>query len=364
MKSLILRIICGCLLLCPLVAHAFSVEDVSVPSTPFTPPGGFLWVTLLFVLLFCLLNGLLLRWAWSTSWRTALIASAIGGACIALFCTYFSVQTYRMQIQGLVWGSPVFWGRDWQVSKHLFLTMNGLTLLPVIGGVLCMACYHYSARTGKDSITLLKNLGAVIVGCAILAAFTLNQNGENVLIAGGLVLLLAVGGLIQAIRQIGGRVIVLIGANLLCYLVCLTPYLMSGAYTHGLAPWSQCSWRVGWGIGGSMLAYTRAHHGQLPTGQTITALIEQLKPYSEAMPEWAAGQTPVACAAGPWLERHPQPYQWNKSFAGKTIDDLRKLPKPVALVTCPYHHYRYFTTADLVKAYDDPHEVFINTSHY
>ncbi len=59
-------------------------------------------------------------------------------------------------------------------------------------------------------------------------------------------------------------------------------------------------------------------------------------------------------------EKEPLLYTWNADLAGKSIKDLRKMKKRVMIITCLYHKKHYISTDDLIKAYDDPKEFFIN----
>lgn len=361
MKNPSKGMIVGFLLLLTRAACATSYDGVGFPTTPFMLPRGFTWVMLVFLFAFILANSLLLRLVWPTiTWRAAISTTAWAGVGIALLCVYLSTQIYRPQIQGLTCGRQVFWGWNWERAKDAFISMNVLSIMPVIGGALCLAFYNPTTRLLEVGIIGKWIIGITLVGCFALTVFSLEPQPVMVTIL--YVLLLCIGA-VQASRRFGWRSVAFVGANLLVYLLCLTPFIMRGAFAHGLAPWMSCNRHLGWEIGSYMLAYTRVHHGQLPTGRSIEAVIDQLRPYSDGMPEWEEGEKPVVCPAGQWLDRNPRPYQWNARYAGTTIAALRKLPKPVMLVTCPYHPTRFISSTGLVKAYD-AEESIIRVQHY
>lgn len=191
--------------------------------------------------------------------------------------------------------------------------------------------------------------------------FTYGLDNSSFIIYGLLSLLLVTAG-VTAVRVLEKQCLTIIGVNILIYLCCLFPYVVTGAYSYGYAPWEQCYIQVSRGFGVGLLAYAREHDGQLPPGKSIEEVWAELQPYHEMMMGFSLqpSNRPLFCEAGAWYDRHPRPYTWNAGMAGKSIAELRRLPRPVKLISCPYHKTRYIDTADLVKAYDDPEELIIS----
>jgi hypothetical protein len=342
----------------PSAALANQVDGVAFPSTPFMPPHGFEWVPLLFVGLFIVVNTYLLRRNWAmSSRRAALITTGVGVAVAVLAITVIPLH-YWWYIRDMRWGGHPLLGWNWTHAFPEFLGMNALTLVLVILGSFCLAYYHPHRKSpGIPRVLIAGVIIAVLYGIiAVVPEIMLQWRNSLFVLYGLLLLLLATAGE-TATDTWGKRIFVFIGANGIIYLLCLIPFLASGAMAHGQGPRQQCRSQFSWGVGSALIAYTRAHQGRLPDGRTIERVFKELEPYyaetSMGMGGYGPISDPLICRAGEWYDRHPRRYTWNASLAGKSIDELRTLPQAM-LITCPYHKRHYINTTEMIEAYDDP----------
>jgi hypothetical protein len=339
----------------PALAWAWQVDGVAYPSTPFMPPRGFEWVPVLFVVLFVLANMLLMRRWWRIPLGSAAsIATGIGLGAAALGLLLVP-QVYHWYSRDLHWGGKVFWAWPWTAISTESLTMNGLSLAFVLACAMCLA-YHHPERPEPGIPRKLAWGIIAVAGISLYFSMPLHDNFLSVI---AMLLLLAIAGIFAAAAHLGMRSVILLGVNLLVYLVCFLPYVVTGAYAHGSAPWMKCEHQLSWGTGSALIAYTRSHQGRLPTAKTMPEVLKQLHPYYVetmiGMPEGSGTfYDPRYCPAGEWLDKRPKPYIWNAAAVGKTVAALRALPVPVKLITCPYHARHYIDSADLVTAYDGP----------
>jgi hypothetical protein len=228
--------------------------------------------------------------------------------------------------------------------------MNGITLALVLGGVLCMTYYHPAEK--RPGIP--KFIWLPVIASFFFCLFTMYFLRNNSFLIIALAVFLLVMGSITAIRRLGIRMLTLAGLNLLVYLICLAPMVTTGAFTHGYGPWMECHYTFSYATRYTLIAYARANHWHLPTARSMPELAKQLQPYgSEFFGYYGAKRLPAVCRAGEFYDRHPQPYIWNTAMAGKSIDELRALPKPVKLITCPYHSQYSIWSSELVDAYNE-----------
>ncbi|HEX2950726.1 MAG TPA: hypothetical protein VHV83_14355 [Armatimonadota bacterium] len=349
------------LLTLPSAVFANEVDGVAFPSTPFMFSDGFAWVPLLFLGLFIAVNTSLLRQHWGmTSRRAAWTATGVGVAIAVLAFTVIPLQ-YWWYSRHMCWGGHSLLGWHWTQLSPQFLRMNGITLALVICGSCCLAYYHPHCKSpGIPKILRYSVLIAVLYG--IIANLSVVEYYSAFVPYGLLVLLPATAG-VTAGRMLGKRSLALIGMNVGVYLLCLTPYLATGAFAHGYGPWQQCYQQLSSGIGSALIDYTRAHQGHLPAGRTMEQVFQELQPYYAktilGMGLCGPIPHPLICKAGEWYDRHPRSYTWNADLAGKSIAELKTLPQTM-LITCPYHKRYYISTSDMIKAYADPAESTFN----
>jgi len=132
------------------------------------------------------------------------------------------------------------------------------------------------------------------------------------------------------------RLIFTVGANLGLYLICLFPYLWTGALSHG---WpggythDYCRTQLG-RLGEKLLEYARKH-GRLPNEKVVQGMLTE-----HDSGGWKSGVCPVGRAA----ERKPKRYAWNPSMSGMPWADVGNLQQPEVLLSCPYHplHEKYY----------------------
>ncbi|MHB0939213.1 MAG: hypothetical protein ACYDCO_14390 [Armatimonadota bacterium] len=342
----------------PMAGWATSFDGVSFPSTPFMPPKEFLWVPALFLILFTIVNAVLVNRLSSMPGGQSVLVVLIIGALLVLYATFSLRSGYAIQIQDLAWGSPTFWGFRYAIGAD-FIMMNILAWMIAVGGALCLAYLDPVGDPNKSGTGCVYLLITLIV-LLLISTFSIYANPITWL--GAPVLLLA--GAITAHRRYGRKILTVIALNSLVFVICLMPYLVTGACAHGIPPSGACRHDITWGYGATLLAYVRAHKGRLPEALTVQELVESTQPYSDiGFRELTKDGKPAMCPAGSWLERQPRPYVWNAAVAGKTIDDLRKLKKPVKILSCPYHQSRYIDSVGFITAFDDPDEFYIPAQH-
>jgi hypothetical protein len=138
--------------------------------------------------------------------------------------------------------------------------------------------------------------------------------------------------------------------------------MITGALEHGSGPSMECGNRFNMKMGAALIEYCRRNNGYLPEGKTIIQVSDELQPYyNQFSGSEDLMKENLICKAGRWYEKEPLPYTWNADMAGKSIKDLRKMKKPAMIITCLYHERNYVNTDDLIKAYDDPKEIFMHT---
>lgn len=339
----------------PSLAFANEVDRAVFAATPFSTPHGFEWVMLLFVLLFVTATAFLLRKQWKVASLYAVKLAIIIGLGVTWLGVFVIPLKYIWFVRNLRWGEPAFFGWDWAHSRTNFIWMNALTLAFIILGSCCLVYFYPRVKSAGIPKVLRISLIAVLIYSLVVPFPEIFLFHSSSFITYGLLLLLLLTAGVTAVRVLGKQCLVIIGVNILIYLCCLLPYVATGAYSYGLAPWKPCDRQVSEGFSVGLIAYTRGHNGHLPLGKNITQVWAEFQPYYETtmMSSVEFSNKALFCEAGVWYNRHPRPYIWNAGMAGKSIDALRRLPRPVKLISCPYHRTFYIDTADLVKAYDN-----------
>jgi hypothetical protein len=257
-------------------------------STPVSPPAGFSWVVWVSAALLVGAYTILFRRFKGLSWTMAPVAAT---AVTSIFgATFYAIGAFHASSStrpppGLGWGYHVFWGFGWRAVGSEFIQWNviGIVALLAVSGCACIIIRKLKPDAKKGSWGLL-------------------------------------------------------GASVPLYIMCLTPYVSTGALTSG---WmggytiDACGDRVA-ELGTALRKYADKHEGKLPEGSSLTDIMPQLEPYT-----WHGlrrGMPIYICPVGGPYAVHPQPYSWNAKASGKTLDELGKLKKPMKLLWCPYRH--------------------------
>jgi len=270
-------------------------------STPVSPPEGFAWVPILFGLLFLAANSFLLVRLWGHPWRRAFVRALVAVVLFALVFFEFGHMVSKMStapFPGLGWGYPVHWGLvGLPRTRHIFLAWNLYGLLFLVS-VLLLVLFDLKAATVRRSLLFF-------------------------------------------------------GVNVAVYLVCLAPYLWSGAMTHGRAGGyvhSHCGGQIG-RLGDALLTYAREHDGRLPDGETMQAVFAALVPHLAEPMNWAE-QPVYSCPVCSAFEADPVPYLWNQRFSGATLEDLKALPHPEPVIMCPCRRGHHGYSPVVLFTYD------------
>lgn len=175
---------------------------------------------------------------------------------------------------GLKVGYPILWGLDWKSVGDLFLEWNLKGILLFIGFYVLAGC------VGK-----LKRLSHWVY---------------------------------------------LVSVPALLYVLWLSPYMVTGAYSHGWAGgyvWDRC----GEPFPIAIQYYTLRHKGRLPEATTMEALAEELVE-KEIFLEDVSDE--IYCPVASCFERSPKPYFWNGKWAGCKMNEV---PSDVVIFCCPHH---------------------------
>jgi hypothetical protein len=262
-------------------AHAHGTRVML--STPFSPPAGFQWVAWIAGPLLVTLTVILVRRLSAATWRKACLAgtSAVILAATAFF--YFgrvAGNSSTAPPPGLGWGASVHWGLGWASVGEDFVAWNaiGLVFLGTALGILCMA---FGVRSRR-------------------------------------------------------KILALYGIEFSMYVLCLVPYLCSGALSHG---WpgnythDYCRTKLS-RLGMEVLKYARAHR-RLPEAEWVSALLREHD-------RW--GEPRGVCPVGRLRTRQPESYRWNAELSGTPLDEVGRLTEPEILLSCPHHpiHERWY----------------------
>ena len=309
-------------------AHGFAVYV----ATPVSPPAGFVWVAPASAALLVGLNLVLL-------WRLGLAGGARAAVVAVLgvltFASVFDVFGYVAATAttapppGLGPPSRVYWGMGWREAGWLFVPWNvaGLGLLLAwllfwlrFGDIirrpllLAVAVLALAATAG---LSLFGGPSCVFIVCALLIGSAFTSEGRKVLWA--------------------PRMRIAVAANAAAYLLCLAPYVATGALVHGWAGShvrSACARRVTQ-LSMALARYANDHDGTLPTAANIDELLARLRPYVQDGAAGRGGAIHVCPAAAAFL-RNPQPFVWNRELSGRPTRDVDLWRKGAFLITCPY----------------------------
>ncbi len=271
------------LLAVPRAAYGHSMAYYA--STPVSPPQGFVWVAFSFWALALGVGAVLMRKLGQRGWVSAL---ALSLATTALFSTLFLgigvsvAHANTAPPPGLGWAYPVQWGLAHEAYTHLVFTrwnIGGVALLAAVAFVSSLV-----AARGRLRLTL----------CVV-------------------------------------------GAQVAVYLLCLVPYVSTGALTHGWAGGyvrDRCEYQIE-DLGQALVSYADEHAGRLPTASDIRELCDRLAPY---LPDWywADDRHVYECPVGSAFEPKPVLYVWNRRFSGARLKDLEALSPPALVLACPY----------------------------
>ncbi len=344
----------------------------TVIATPLTPPSEFLWVPLLFLILFIAGCTLCLRWLWPSSrfpWFQALFRATVIGIVCGV-CVHGLWSTIHMISWGAL-GNQVFWGKSWSDVGQDFLLFNQFVLIQVIIFTLCLIDFEpdisseYLAPLGGTLLAL------VIIHLLLGVSISLPELFYvQVVLILSMVVIFGIT-LRKALYRFRWRILPLLGMVTVLYGITLTPYIATGALSHGRAPFQDCRDRIkDYGI--VLHAYVR-YHRHLPTSSDQESLARDLfyeyrenpfftEQFIYTFTETADDPCLLFCPCADWLDRHPKSYRWNARLAGATVAELRALPKPEPLFTCPYHRHWVITTRNLLEALDIPEAYTIDIS--
>lgn len=267
----------------PAIAYAHSLAIYA--STPVTPPRGWLWVPIVFVIGTILLDYVALGRA--VSLPKLIVRDLL---CLFIFFIVFfaigscSAMMTTGPMPGLGPPHTAFYGMSVLGGGMVFLVFNALGLY----------IFLYSRR-------LL---------CATLKITE---------------------------REIRRR---LFGAGVVVYLLVLIPYVFASAMAHG---WPgghitmQCRMRVET-IGAGLVGYAQEHGGALPRAETMEEVIAAVGPYlPEERSRWL---DPLdTCPIEDVYEREPRPYVWNADFSGARLDISEEYDENTPMIRCPAGHF-------------------------
>jgi hypothetical protein len=256
-------------------------------STPVSAPRDFGWVVWVSVFILIVAHAVLLNKFMRVSWLLAIPCSLIAVTIFGLAFYCYGRLTEKMTsipLPALEWGKPVFGGFGWRAVGFIFCGWN------LFGIGFLAAC--------------------IFITCRILITF------------GG-----------SKIRERWPLYALSAGA----YILCLCPYIFSGALSsgwHGGYMKGACVRRI-CDLGIGLRKYADDHGGRLPIGKNLSEIMPQLRPYV-----WSGlrYKMPIhECPLEGSYEKEPKPYVWNPQMSGKSLDELSQ-QKPEKLLWCPYQH--------------------------
>ena len=301
-------------------------------ATPVAPPAGFVWVAPASVALLVGLN-LVLLWRLGLAAPTRAAVVAVLG--VLTFASVFDVFGYVAATAtaapppGLGPPSGVYWGMGWRKAGWLFVPWNvagcGFLLAwllfwlrfgevirrPLLLGVAVLAL---AATVG---LSLFGGPSCVFIVCALLIGSAFTSEGRKVLWA--------------------PRTRIVVAANAAAYLLCLAPYVATGALVHGWAGShvrSACVRRVT-ELSKALARYANDHDGTLPTAGDMDELLGRLRPYIQDGAAGRSSPTHVCPVAEAFL-KDPKPFVWNKELSGRRTREVDLWRKGAFLITCPY----------------------------
>lgn len=263
------------------LAHGMSVYV----STPISPPDGFQWVAFSSIAFLVAVNFLLLGKLKLAAWSSALLRSPVGIGAFAVCFFLFGVMATSLSTApppGLDWGQPVLWGRDWTAVGSLFIRWNIYGLVFLWGGVTVVTKLWKDWRSRKTLVLMLTNLGA--------------------------------------------------------YVICLLPYILTGAFTHGRPggyTHDTCQMQIS-RLGAGLLGYARANENRMPDEISMEGVVREIGPF--LTPHEQMLRRPFhACPVSGAFEKKATPYTWNIDLSGKGLVEFEELQEPAPLISCSYH---------------------------
>jgi hypothetical protein len=262
-------------------AHGFA----RYASTPVTPPVEFLWWLPAAVIILAGSQVRFIRRGLCCGWRkSALLSAAIVGAFGVSFylCGRYAATSSTAPPPGLGMPHLTFWGLGWAEAGGIFVRWN-------------------------------------VFGMGLLAFWSL--------------------ALTKAWKHKGR--IGLIGSTCIAYVICMVPYLYSGAWVHGWGGGyvaSGCDGRIEI-VTGALIGYAEEHEGRFPEAESFDGLMRRVRPYVRC-DELRYKKVPLeVCPLAAAYEREPGPYEWNEKYSGKALSDvsLEDIGTDEFVIRCRYH---------------------------
>ncbi len=269
-----------------------------------------------------------LAWLLKRQWRSVALATlgALVGGCTYLLIGRISAHATTAPPVGLGAPSSIFWGFGWDRVGADFITWN---LLGLAALALSASAFMHIRKIRPFRFF------AGLVACGGLGILTLAD--PQPLIA--LILLIAIATALFWQRNLTHRLRIIVTATAVAYAVCITPFICTGALTHGLSGGyvtMECSRRLE-NLDCCLTRYAIAHDDRLPTATTIQELMQKLQPFVVEDRNGFAGSI-FTCPLGAAFEKDPKPYTWNSRFSGMSLEDAQS---PAAsdndAFMCPYH---------------------------
>ncbi len=290
----------------PIVLHgeAYGHGLVMSPSTPMSPPAGYLWIAAVWAAVLIAANALFIGRRQLDNWHGAIATSLLIVLTSALIfaAVGFVARILTLSLlPGPWWAHEPFYGLGWSVpALFVFCFWNAVGWL-VLRGVVTRQVIRTYRLSCPD-------------------------------------------------RRLAFRI------NAAIYLAGLVPFMLTGALAHGYAGGHlsiRCRSQLA-ELGQALLDYVGEHDNRLPPGTNMQEVFVDIRPYLDSKSTGDAEPIHVCplCAA---FERHPKPYLWNGQLAGISIEELRNLDAPVPVITCAhdphnrYHKGTVLTTEDLLR---------------
>lgn len=279
-------------------AHATAVYV----STPVSPPSNFEWVYYTFLFVLIAVN---VRLYWRMKDRHSKLLLALSGLFffIYAFVFYFigrlAATSTTAPPPGL--GPPHWplWGLGWDAVGALFVRWN-------IYGIL------------------------ILVVMSIAASFILRLKSRR-------------------------SMLIIALANILVYTLFLTPYIFTGALTHGWCSTythDRCRRHITQ-LAEGIIEYQRHNKGRMPDARTMAELYVKVKPYLGHLYErdYHTKYPIYYCPVGSTFEHDFPPFVWNNRLSGCTTEELAQLPQYEIAILCTWHNDRHFlVTRALLEA--------------
>jgi hypothetical protein len=326
------RLILGSLIVVLMAPQAWGHSFAISPSTPISPPIGFEWVAIVALGALAVANAFLLAKLKLARW---FLAIPLGVLITAAYAVLFF---YPGNFHGTVSTAPpsaptlphhVFWGFGWLDVGFTFAVWNMTGLLVLLCLIGC-----FLAAKNRCWRSMLGGTVVLLLSLCVLAIF-----GAEV---GALCLGVLCAYLFARLRTTSTHrsSLVLLGANIALYLILLTPFIFSGALSHGWAGGyvnEGCRERLT-AIERAVAEYAQNHKGTLPEASSIEELMPRIQPYLHT--EQVRYLCPLTvCPLGAAYERNPKSYVWNRRFSGVGAASVPEYPDKETdfLLTCPYH---------------------------